>query len=365
MLELNATDLPRFMRCNGSRLLGGIMPPSNSDATARDEGTAAHWLINQSYRLHMPVSEFTGRKAPNGVIITNAIVNSVIEFSSYVNSCDGIQHGVEVDCGFENIESGYRINARTDHFNFTGYQTLEINDFKHGFRIVEPRDNWTMIAYAIGVSHKLVQAPHDVHFRVHQPRVPHPDGPVRSWRISYDELLNRYRYLSNRLANPDDELHSGAHCDKCPNQTICPAFRAALYNSIDVSDTAHAETISDAMIAAELSIVSDAEKRIKSRKKQLEDLAIYRMRQGAVIEGFSMVRSYGNSAWKDGFTPEFLSTVLGVNCSKTDAITPSQAIAAGAPEPVVKQLSERKESGLKLTRVNAEKLAARLFGKGK
>ena len=51
MISLTATDLPRFMACNGSRLLKRI-EPFNPDDTVAEEGNAAHWLIEQVFRGH-------------------------------------------------------------------------------------------------------------------------------------------------------------------------------------------------------------------------------------------------------------------------------------------------------------------------
>lgn len=347
------------MACNGSKLLGGTLPPTSDDPSARNEGTAAHWVVHECWRRGCKPDDFLNQKAPNGVTITNSITKNVVEFVQYAQSLasEGVQ-GMEADCSFGEI------GARCDHFMFDG-AILRIDDFKFGFRIVEPKENWTFIAYAIGLCVNNNWTPQGIVISVHQPRVPHPEGTVREWRLSYAELMNRYEHLQRVMLNPDANLHTGPHCDRCPSATICPALRTAVFNAIDVSMTAHSESITDDRIAAELALMQDAEKRLKSRKKQIEDLAVYRMRQGAVIDGYAMERSYSNRAWHDGMTPEFLTMVLGVDCTRMDAISPAQAIAAGANEHAVNRLSERKETGLKLSRISATKLAEKLFGKAK
>ena len=240
-----------------------------------------------------------------------------------------------------------------------------VDEFKPGFRIVEPEKNWALIAYAIGLCEKYQLQPGKIISRVHQPRAPHPSGTVREWEITFDELQSYRRKIEHALNYPDDSLHTGDHCAKCPSMMTCPASRAASFNAIDVSTIAHAETIGDEIVAAELQIVQDAEKRIKIRKKQLEDLATYRIKQGSVIEGFSVEQSYGNLAWNNGLQPEFISAMTGVDCTRVDAITPTQAIAKGANETVVKSLASRAETGFKLNRISANKRAEKLFGKVK
>lgn len=336
------------------------MPPTFDDPTARNEGTAAHWVITHAFETGTKPDDYLNQKAPNGVIITNGILKHVAEYFSTITreAEQAAFYGCEGDASFDEVR------ARFDNFSFDGF-ALRVRDFKFGYRIVEPRDNWTLIAYAIGLCINNGFTPDHIVLAIHQPRVPHPEGTVREWRMSYAELQNRYEVLSYRLKNPDIILHTGPHCEKCKNATVCPALRTATFNAVDVSMTAHAEEIADQQIAQELAILDAAEKRLKSRKKQLEDLAVYRMRKGSIIDGYAMERQLSNRAWNEGLTPEFLSAVLGMTIARTEAITPTQAIAAGANEQAVNSLSDRKETGLKLSRISANKMAEKLFGKVK
>lgn len=353
---INATDLPRYMRCNGSQMLGGIAPPSaNADTTVRDEGTAAHWVIRDAFETGNNVAQYHKLKAPNGVIISDEIISHIADYIETIRKQSLLEYGCEGDASFDEI------GARYDHFSFDG-QTLRINDFKYGFRIVDPDENWTMLAYAIGLCLRNQWVPERIVLTICQPRVPHPDGQFRSWELSYPQLVERYHQITHAVANPDGTLRTGSHCDKCPNALTCPALRTAVFNAVDVSVTAHSETISDEQVSRELTILQDAEKRIKSRKKQLEDLAIYRLRQGASVPGYGMQRSLSNRAWRDGLEPAFLSIMLGVPCVRSDAISPAQAVAAGADENAVNMLSERKETGLKLTRISPEKMFGKVKG---
>lgn len=359
MFETVATEIPRLLACNGSRLLGGTKPPSNSDPTARNEGTAAHWLITYCFEQGLQPVDLIGTKAENGVTITHAIAASVIDYLNHIRSRTTYQHGIEnsVDLTGNN----WVVGCRPDFVSFNN-SALEIDDFKHGFRIVEPKNNWTMICYAAAISQKNGW-PHvqEIVFRVHQPRVPHPSGTVREWRITRSELLAFYQYLDNVLSNLSETLNSGSHCEGCPSVTVCPAVRTATFNAVDISLEAHAENLPDDVIGRELDILTAAEKRIKTRMKQLQDLAIYRLRKGAIIPGYAMETSLGNMTFKEEFSGEFLSSMLGVNVVKNDTITPTQAINAGANESLVKQFSTRKETGFRLTKVDANNKASKMF----
>lgn len=360
-----ATELPRILACNGSRLLGGIAPPSNDDPTARNEGIAAHWLITRCFENAETPAAWVGKKAPNGVTITNAISSAVDDYVDTISeeSKRAAYNGYGMERTGAIYGQNWRVDLRTDFFSFDG-QTLNIRDYKHGFRIVEPENNWTLIAYALSICNDYNILPMQAVLTIHQPRISHPRGPVRSYRLTQAELLNRYNHINNVLSNPSDLLQTGPQCDKCPNVTVCPALHRAAFNAVDVSMTAHAEDMPDSQIGRELDILTDAEKRLKTRKKQLEDLAAWRLKKGAIIENYALETAYGNSAFNDGFTPEFLSAMLGVNCVKQESITPTQAIKAGAPKLLVEKFSGRKETGLKLTRVSAHDRAVRMFGKG-
>ena len=91
MLEIDASQLARFMACNGSRLLGGHLPPSDNDPTARNEGTAAHWVINESFHRRCNPDSFLNQRAPNGVIITAAILRSVSDFHAHIVNHNGVE----------------------------------------------------------------------------------------------------------------------------------------------------------------------------------------------------------------------------------------------------------------------------------
>ncbi|NUM72790.1 DUF2800 domain-containing protein [candidate division KSB1 bacterium] len=366
MFETVATEIPRILACNGSRLLGGSMPPSNSDPIARDEGIAAHWLIQSVFR-GADAADLIGKKAPNGITITDAIARSTADFLTHVaqNRQTSLCQGVEQD--FELTGFNWRIVSRPDHYAFNG-ATLWIDDFKHGFRVVEAAGNWVLLVYAISVARSIAQQigvmPHHIVLSIHQPRVPHPLGTVRSIRLTGNELQQYAEYLDSRLTALDSMLHTGPHCHRCANATICPALRTAGFNAVDVSQTAHAESITDDAISKELDILDNAEKLLKARKKQLEDLAIHRLKQGAIIENYSMDRNYSNADWIEGFSSELISALVGVDITKPARITPTQAITAGGNKTIINQFSARKETGLKLTRVTADAKAKRMFGKG-
>lgn len=364
MFETDATSLPRLMNCNGSRLLGGEKPPSADDTAARDEGIAAHWVIMQVSKFGANVDDLLNTKAPNGVTITNAVVSLVAGFLNVIATQKPTAIFQEIEFPMSFGSNAFRVNCRPDHIAFNG-ATLWVDDFKSGFRVVEPEQNWTLLAHAIAWCLMTGNKPETVVLSIHQPRAPHPAGTVREWAIDFKTLNERYGQISETLTNPSNALVSGPHCLKCPNVTVCPANRNAVFNAVDISTNAYSETVLDEDLAEELDILKAAQERIKERFKQLSDLAMYRLKQGRVLPNYGIEQTYSNRVWRDGLTCEFLEMVTGKKLARPpEPVTPAQAIHAGVPEHVVNQFSTRKETGLKLTRVSTEAKAKRLF-KGK
>src|SRR4051812_25571303 len=134
MFKIIADDLPRFMACNGSRLMVAAMPPSSDDTSARDEGTAAHYMATAAFRGNHSISELIDRKAPNGVYMTEQMAEHVEGYLDVLRDSEWQLGGVETDTSHNGIE--WLVAGRADAAQ---YQTrlIRIVDFKYGWRIVE------------------------------------------------------------------------------------------------------------------------------------------------------------------------------------------------------------------------------------
>lgn len=358
MLTTDATNLPRLMNCNGSRLMPPSFPAVDIDPTARDEGNAAHWLAQQWFNGAVDPNALIGQKAYNGTVITGEMVDHVGE---YLSTLEAGQMEIETSFGTDH----WRVNARADHIAWIALTaTLIVDDFKYGWRLVEPVDNWTLIAHAIGycIFHRITPAM--IVLRIHQPRPHHPDGKLREWRISYAELMEYYQRINATLTNPANELRTGlAWCAKCHALATCPAARAASMNAIDATSMTFSDDLPNNAMSFELDTLRTAQATLAARLDALEELAAYRIKGGAVIDGYGAETQYANTRWKAGLSAEALTLASGVDCVKPGTITPAEAKRRGMPEAVVKVLTERPITGVKLVRASADKRAKRLLQK--
>lgn len=356
MLITTATELPRLMVCIGSRNMPAALPPDH-DHEARDEGNAAHWLAKEAFEGRAVVP---GQKAYNGYVITEEMMDHV---KTYLDALDLGQMEIETTFAGANWE----VRGRADHIvsrvNIAMGECLIVDDFKYGYRLVEPMNNWTLLAHAIGWCIRYQATPAAIILRIHQPRPYHPDGPTRQWMLSYGELMSYYAEINERLSNPTDELRSRLDvCAKCHAHPTCPAARQAGYNAIDATSLAFSDTLPDDVLANELTTLNYAMATIKNRAEALDELMTHKIKNGAVIPGYALKTRYAQTRWKTGMSGEALSAATGRKLTKDSIVTPAEAKRRGVPEAVVAALTERPSIGTKLERIDADQVARKIFG---
>lgn len=344
MFITDATHLQQHMNCNGSRLLPDTERAPDTDTTLRDEGNAAHWLAQECFEGRIDVNKpRDDLKANNGVLVTVFMFAHVREY--LLNLYPG-QMEITTNHGVPNV---WQINGRADHIGFDSEaDELWIDDFKYGYSIVEPFMNWTLISHAVGWCKAWNHWPARIRLVIHQPRPYHPNGNRREWVITGEQLLQLASQIDAAMTKPNDELHTGNHCFKCSKNGNCPAFRGASMNSIDVLEHAFSDQLSDEALASEYKLMEYASKVIKYRMEALNDMAKHRVQQGKVLPGLALERTYSNTTWRKNITPETAKVLTGKDLSKPKMVTPSEAKAMGVPELILRSMTNRIETGVKL-----------------
>lgn len=360
MLSLTATELQRFMACNGSVLMGRIAA-FEADNTLAEEGNAAHWLVEQVFTgKHQFAEELVDRKAPNGIFITGEMVEHV---STYLSDIMG-KGWVEIDTSYSHA-GVWEVRGRADHINYDpAARFLYVRDFKYGWKIVEPENNWTLISHAVGWMIKNPGvAVSEIVFQIYQPRPFHPAGYVRECRVTSSQFMALQGQLTDALENPKNTVGTGSHCYKCPSMAICPAAQMAAANAIEMSERAYDSAMSDTDLSLLLAQADRAMTHLKQFDDALSDLAKHRIKAGSLVPGYGLETAYGHKTWKSGLTPDVVKLLVGQDVSKPALITPAQAKKAGASEAAVEALCDRPNNGVRLVRVNESKRGEQLFGK--
>lgn len=364
MLAITATDLPRLLACNGSRIMGGLNPPmtaADGDDTVRNEGNAADWLVAQVFSGQFTAEELVDRKAPNGVYITPEMVEYLDEYLKAVR-----QGGhIEIDTSYAGPT--WQINGRADHTLYDERtRTLYVDDLKFGWSIVEAEMNWTLISHVFGFMRRFphLQIEHAV-LTIYQPRPHHHIGRVRSWSINTAEIGQLFNQMCAILANLDDKLNTGEHCYRCPFLSICPAARNAQMNAIEASERAFVDNIDNDNLSFQLDHLDRSIEILKQRKKAYDEMALHRLKEGQIIKNYSAETGLSNREWQEHVTPEFVEMLTGKDLSKKKLITPAQAEKAGVNKDVVASMTERHNTGVKLVRIDANAKAKKLFNNPK
>lgn len=357
MLSLTATELPRFMACNGSKMLSGF-EPLNTPSQVTEEGNAVHWFAEKIIRGEFSSEELIDRQAPNGIFITQEMAEHV---EQYIADSKAVNGAPETDTSYKS--DSWEIRGRADLIGVKNDE-LHVYDLKYGWRIVEPYENWTLISHAIAIFRQRNDLQKIV-FKIYQPRPYHPLGSIREWVITQGELHKYFENLMQTLSNPSEISVSGKHCEHCKCFTNCPAAQISLMNAIDVSRIAFDSNVSNDNLSRILENIDRAKNVLKEAEMAYTDLAFSRVKEGNVLKGYQMQNALGITTWKEGVTPEYVEMMTGKDITVKKMMTPTEAKKAGVSEDFIASHVYRPNKGFKLVKVDENKLAQKLFGKEK
>lgn len=284
------------------------------DTDAANEGIAAAWVADMVLKNDAgDCLDMLGETAPNGYEITPDIVENVQVYVDYVQSVAGAdfkasEHRISIP------EVG--IEGRTDTVIFSDRTTLEIVDYKNGYQIVEPFDNWQLICYATGeLPHNRVQL---IKLTIVQPRPVHPEGPIRS--ITYS-MASFERYKNDLLKAAQDAQEPypvqkpGKPCSRCVYRGNCPALSENIYAGIEtITSTESARPYTPVELAREYDLLTRMLKFITNKHTGLEAEMDARMDAGEHIPGY--YRGPGQSRRYISSPPEVIELLTSVNPMK-------------------------------------------------
>jgi hypothetical protein len=366
MTDHDASALPRLVQCGASKSMPGYTPTPGmeTDDEERQIGIAAHWLAMSVLRGNISDPfEYADRKSPNGVYISPEMAQHVDDYVTRIRARRGEHRAVELPISCL-IADGVRINCRPDSLIDDYARNIYIDDFKYGWRLVEAEMNWTLIAYAIAHLSTHVIGPETLfHFTIHQPRPYHMNGPVRMWTITAAHMHDLTLTLRARLTMFSDTLQTGPNCYKCPALGNCPSARHAGLNAIDVAEQMFDEHLPSDTLSAELDEIERAQRALKMRGEAIEELLYHRATNGESVKGRHLMPNVGPLEWHEYVTADMLRMLTNKPVSREKLITPTQAKKL-LPESVIDKLADRPKKGMKLVRIDAQKLAQRMFGKG-
>lgn len=357
MKDIHCSGLARPMICAGYVFLDLPRSPSNP---AAEEGTAAG-----EYLERMLTGQPLGDVASNGYYFdddmkfyTTPIYTDVASRASSSIMCE---HKINWQ-----TRSGVWIKGKPDIAFVDAEGRLCIEDLKYGFGLVEVKENWQLIAYAIGEVLRRGVVFNEISLKIHQPRAHHEDGPKREWVISYNQLLEYKERIEKRM---DDlvagkrDLQTSDKCKYCMGAAeACPAFNRLFYRSLEVSTEFVQDSITDEEVATQLDQVKRAKEAIRIKEDSITELANIRIKAGCIIPGYMQTESYTNRAWKKGFGPESIKAITGIDVIEKKFLSPAKAEKLGISKDFVAMLTERHSKGYSLKKQDSKELGNKVFG---
>ena len=331
------------------------------------EGTAAHWVAETC--LNNP--QFTpmamiGQMHPNGILVDAEMAEHVDTYLEEVRSVvgsDKLYVEKEHDMGW--IYSGYGGTPDAWFYN-TVTGVLYIWDIKYGWRIVDPVKSLQMSSYLGGIIPFLGNVPiNRIEAIIVQPRAAHPEGRIRRWHTSVEELGPIWTELQAAIqegSGNNPTCRTGPHCRDCRALATCPYAQDAAASAIEVSGRVMHAAPTPQELAAEISILTVAKEAIALRLTALETMAVSVMESGGVVPGYAMERSYGKRRWKKPEELRAVEIMTGASLFEEKPRTPAQAKKHGLDAATLELYAETPESGHKLVKRDLSKKAAEVFG---
>ncbi len=371
---LGGSGAYRWIPCPGSvRLSYGLKNESSSFAA---QGTAAHGLAEYCLNWGHDAWEFTGVCiAPDGKHYPATWEGELPEgcFTVDQDMTDAVQvylAGIrkrypDRNQGNSWIEKEFHCPLLHDLMwgkaDFTyldeDERTLHIWDYKHGAGIVvEVKDNPQLMYYGVGIMDDLMlwDKVDTVVLYVAQPRGFHPEGAIRSWAISTDDLwawASKVLFPAMDAAMVSSETASGEHCRFCPSRHYdCPQLSSdmdELEELMKLMKKDQAAALSNEQVGRYLELFDIA----KIISKAANETAHARLMAGKGKGlGRKLVKARANRAWNDD--AEKAGREMFGGAAYTEPVMKSPAVIDKLPrgEAFTAQYAFKPDTGLQVVK---------------
>lgn len=302
---IGASSAYRWMTCPGSvKLAEGIVPRSSDYAL---EGTAAHQLAESCLvDEHDPACFLGANMVINDhdtiveVPVTQDMVDAVQVYVDYIRENDTFQTLIEHRFHLASLHPHLFGTADCVQF-FDDTKILRVIDYKHGQGLaVEADNNPQGMYYALGALTTLGFPARVVEIVIAQPRCPHPQGPIRSWSIGVDALLDWQADLLDAVKLTEQDgapLKAGDHCKFCPAAGIPGRCK-----EIEGKANALAKVEFIPLVQYDPAVLSQAlhdMHAVEARIKAIREFAYTEAEAGRTPPGWKLVEKRATRKWRD------------------------------------------------------------------
>ena len=301
-----ASNAKRRMACPGSMNAEAKFPDKSSPYA--ELGTAAHELGEHCLLCKIyTVDKFIGETF-NGHVVDTNMADAVQLYVNFIR-----ETVAKEEPALLRIERRFSLEALgppmpmfgTADCVIYGKETgnLWVIDYKHGQGVaVEVEDNPQLKYYALGAVLEIGdRAPiRSVRTVVVQPRSSHPNGPIRRYDYTRDDILDFGTDLidaAHAAVKPNAPLIPGEHCKFCKAGGSCPALRS---NALAVAQDEFGavrkiDELTPAEVAGYLERIPLIEEWIKAIRKHAHDI----LETGEALPGYKLVEKRPTRRWKN------------------------------------------------------------------
>lgn len=378
---LRPSGASNWVRCLGFAQLNALVGApfeEDEDTEVREDGTACHWLAQQSIE---GVKHATDSVAPNGRLITDEMQGAVAEYIGVMESIAPIIDRAaeatvyDVDCYNWHIEQKVSVSrvfpgvqdGTPDAWYFDATtRTLYILDLKFGFRYVDAYENLQLTIYALTILQAVLNISLDdvkVKIGIFQPRCPNHMGALRWWSPTAAKLRDMqgiiqgaaYRSLiPGALCTP----HPG--CKTCGAAHACHALRMAASGATEVAYAPVPAILDNDRLGYELAIRHRAMRTLESQVTALETQAEHAIRHGDRVMGYELAPRRTLWRWKPGAAERLAALADTLKVEVTEVKTKSVAqLRALLPKALLEMYAEKPNGGMTLKAIDPKEAERR------
>lgn len=291
----SASSSNRWGTCPAAKQMQkGIQGGTNP---AAELGTAAHELGEFCLRMGVNAFDCIGLTFYKHVVDA-AMCDAVQLYVSYIrNLCS--KYGVNPMLEQRVVMTSVRddVYGTSDCIIIIGDWVFVI-DYKHGYGVVEVKNNSQAIFYAIATldTFNLWGSVKYVHTAIVQPRADHVDGSIRECVYPIEHMYEWQTFFRNAVSASEQSnliFITGSHCKYCLARGFCRARITATLDSIYFDKPIHL------MSDEEISVIYSELPMIKTNIEAIAERALQIARNGGNIDGFKLVKSISRASCPD------------------------------------------------------------------
>lgn len=332
----------QFIACPGSVALFKLFQEEydRDDPDYRVDGVAAHEVAAECLRTGRDAWEFIGDYPRFDAEHASAVQFYVDEIRRATQLTSA---HVEETYGEEGDEV-----AGTPDVWWLSEEAMGIlctmRDYKHGVGIAVDAVNNTQLLYYAELVRRADPTIQFFDLGIIQPRAFHPDGPVRTWRVTAGQVQDWAEEVllpAIERTKHDVRFVPGSHCQLCPRKLVCPAL-VGMSKAVALSPegTAHIQNMTDEQLGYEFQLTKPAELYFKAVASE----AMKRTFAGATIPGVKTVKKKADRVWKEGAAAYF-NDLAGDRAFEPAALKSPAAMEKVAGKLLVAEWSTTPDAG--------------------